>query len=71
MTCYLDWRAEPEIDVAEEIEIRWDLQGLESKEYTIICHSGICPYWDVVFSPSAAIAAKNAHVAWHEQGCPE
>lgn len=52
------------------IEIKWDQNGEEGKEYTLICHTGECGWWDVVFSPEQVIETKNDHVKWHEDGMP-
>lgn len=69
MTTWLEFRAEPIVEPV--IEIKWDQNGEEGKEYTLICHTGECGWWDVVFSPEQVIETKNDHVKWHEDGMPE
>lgn len=74
MTCYLDWRTEPEIDVAELVEIStfvtppaMNRHGL--RKYRIVCFVDGCNWEEVEFSEEYADNTKDYHVRWHEEGC--
>ncbi len=71
MTTYLDWRMEPETDVAEEIEVtRRKSKTSNHMIYKVYCPP--CDWWDVAIDDFDEIKdLRNEHIKWHMEGCPE
>ena len=71
MTTWLDWRTEPQTDVAEEVVITSRKSRTSNHViYKIYCEP--CDWWEVAIDdPTEAEELRDAHVAWHMEGCPQ
>jgi hypothetical protein len=78
VTTFLDWRTEPETDVAEDVLlfVRPAAMCQDRKaKYRIECFVEGCGWEEFLdyetHSDDEANDIRHEHIRWHEEGCPQ